>query len=79
VVATALGSLSQELWGERHADAPQLALDRLADLEVELRLDATIAVAVPRGQRWLDLRRVGLLDRWVVPWAPGGFWDLVTW
>jgi hypothetical protein len=76
---TALGSLAQELWGADTADAPLLALDRLEDLEVEARPGRVLEVAVPRGQRWLDLRRVGLLDRWAVPWAAAGHWELVTW
>jgi hypothetical protein len=78
-VGTALGSLAQELWGADTVDAPMLALGRLADLEVELRLDDVLAVAVPRGERWLDLGRAGLLDRWAVPWSPGGYWELVSW
>jgi hypothetical protein len=76
---TALGSLAQELWGTGTADAPLLALDRLEDLEVEARPGRVLEVAVPRGQRWLDLRRAGLLDRWAVPWAAAGHWELVTW
>jgi hypothetical protein len=78
-VGTALGSLAQDLWGIEHSDAPMLALDRLADLEIEVRLDSPLAVAIPRGQRWLDLKRIGLLDHWSIPWAPGGHWELVTW
>jgi len=78
-VGAALGSLAQELWGTDTADAPLLALERFADLEVELRLNDALAVAVPRGQRWLDLSRAGLLDRWAIPWSPGGYWELVTW
>jgi hypothetical protein len=76
---TALGSLAQELWGADVANAPLLALERFSDLEVELRLDDVLAVAIPRGQRWLDLGRAGLLDRWAVPWSPGGHWELVSW
>jgi len=79
VVGTALGSLAQELWGADVPNAPLMALDRLADLEVELRLDDVLAVAIPRGQRWLDLGRAGLLDRWGIPWAQGGYWELVSW
>jgi hypothetical protein len=53
---------------------------RLADLEVQLRTGrAGLAIAVPSGQRSLDLGRVGLLDRWVIPWSPAGCWELVTW
>ncbi len=82
-VGAALGSIAQELWGVETAgageDAPLLALERLGDLEVELRWDDVLAVAVPRGRRWLDLGRAGLLDQWAVPWAAGGVWELVSW
>jgi hypothetical protein len=82
-VGTALGSLGAELWEAEALDAPMLALERLAGLEVELRPAASrhgpaMSIAVPRGQRWLDLRRVGLLGRWALPWTPRG-WELVTW
>jgi hypothetical protein len=82
-VGTALGSLTTELWGDA-PDAPALAMDRLADLEVELRpaepghRGAELVVAIPRGQRWLDLSRAGLLDRWPLPWSAAG-WELVSW
>lgn len=79
VAGTALGSLAQELWGTGVANAPLLALERFADLEVELRPGDVLAVAIPRGQRWLDLSRAGLLDRWEIPWAQGGYWELVSW
>jgi hypothetical protein len=79
VAGAALGSLAQELWGTNTSNAPLLALERFNDLEVELRLDGVLAVAIPRGQRWLDLGRAGLLDRWAVPWANGGYWELVSW
>lgn len=75
----ALGSLAQELWGVDAPDAPRQALDRLTDFDVRVRPSpGGLEVAVPRGRRWLDLRRAGLLDRWEMPWAPGG-WELVTW
>jgi hypothetical protein len=77
-VASALGSLATELWGQV-PDAPRLALRRLGDLEGEVRIGDRLELAIPRGQRWLDLRRCGLLNRWPVPWAPGGSWELVTW
>ncbi len=81
-VGTALGSLAVALWGAT-ADAPGLALDRLGDLEVEVRSGSDgrapdLTVAVPRGRRWLDLGRAGLLDRWPIPWASAG-WELVSW
>jgi hypothetical protein len=78
-IGAALGSLGQELWGPDLPNAPMLAIERLADLEVELRLADVLAVAIPRGQRWLDLGRAGLLDRWAIPWAHGGYWELVSW
>jgi hypothetical protein len=79
---TALGSLAVELWGAT-TDAPSRALDRFADLEVEVRTGGDerapdLTVAVPRGRRWLDLGRAGLLDRWPVPWSSTG-WELVSW
>jgi hypothetical protein len=77
VVGTALGSLAQELWGD-DADAV-LALARMQDLEARVTVGDRVSVAVPRGQRWLDLRRAGLLETWPAPWAPGGLWELVTW
>jgi hypothetical protein len=79
VAGTALGSIAQELWGTGVANAPLLALERFANLEVELRPGDVLAVAIPRGQRWLDLSRAGLLDRWEIPWARGGCWELVSW
>jgi hypothetical protein len=77
VVGTALGSLAQELWGE-DADAI-VALQRLQDLEAQVTVRDRVTVAVPRGQRWLDLRRAGLLETWPAPWVPGGLWELMTW
>jgi hypothetical protein len=79
VVGAALGSIAQELWGTEMPNAPLLALERLADLEVELRFDQVLAIAIPRGQRWLDLGRAGLLDHWAIPWAAGEHWELVSW
>jgi hypothetical protein len=78
-VGTALGSLATELWGDAEACSPLLALHRFADLEVQVTLGDGLTIGVPRGQRWLDLRRCGLLDTWPAPWAPGGSWELVTW
>jgi hypothetical protein len=77
VVGTALGTLAQELWDE-DADAV-LALNRLRGLEARVEVGDRVRVGLPRGQRWLDLRRVGLLDTWQAPWAAGGLWELVTW
>ena len=92
VVGTALGSLALELWG-RVDDAPLRALSRLSDLEVEVRPGSTagraeLTIAVPRGQRWLDLVAAGLVDRWPMPGltseltsgtGSGTVWELVTW
>lgn len=76
-VGSALGSLAVELWGE---DADALtALGRLRDLEVLVTPGERLRVAVPRGQRWLDLRRAGLLDTWRVPGCATGLWEVVTW
>ena len=77
IVGTAIGSLGQELWGEE-ADVP-LAFERLRDLEAQVVVGDRVTIGVPRGQRWLDLRRAGLLEAWPIPWAPGGLWELVTW
>ena len=78
VVGAALGSLAAELWGA--SAGPLTALDRLADLEGRAVAGTDgLVLALPRGQRWLDLRRAGLLDAWSLPWAPGGRWELVTW
>lgn len=84
IVGTALGSLALELWGPV-GDAPQRALTRLADLEIEVRPGSTggepeLTLAVPRGQRWLDLVAAGLVDRWPMPGPTSGtVWELVTW
>jgi hypothetical protein len=56
-----------------------LALERMRDLEAQVTLRDRVTIGVPRGQRWLDLSRAGLLDAWPVPWACGGLWELVTW
>ena len=56
-----------------------LTIERLRDLEASVVVADRVTIGVPRGQRWLDLRRAGLLDAWPVPWAPGGIWELVTW
>jgi hypothetical protein len=77
IVGTAIGSLGQELWGD-DADSA-LTIERLRDLEASVVVADRVTIGVPRGQRWLDLRRAGLLDAWPVPWAPGGIWELVTW
>ncbi len=75
VLGTALGSLAVELWGP-HADC-LTALERLDDLEVRVVPGARLEVGVPRGRRWLDLGRAGLLDTWSVPGH--GVWELVSW
>jgi hypothetical protein len=78
VVGAALGSLAAELWGP--SVGPLTALDRLSDLEGRAVTGPDgLVLALPRGQRWLDLRRAGLLETWSLPWAPGGRWELVTW
>jgi hypothetical protein len=78
VVGAALGSLAAELWGP--SAGPLTALDRLHDLDGRAVAGPDgLVIALPRGQRWLDLRRAGLLDTWSLPWAPGGRWELVTW
>jgi hypothetical protein len=76
-VGSALGSLAVELWGQ---DADALtALRRLGDLDVLVTPGERLRVAVPRGQRWIDLQRAGLLDTWQVPGGATGLWELVTW
>jgi hypothetical protein len=76
-VGSALGSMAVELWGQ---DADALtALRRLGDLEVLVTPGERLRVAVPRGQRWLDLQRAGLLDTWQVPGGATGLWEVVTW
>jgi hypothetical protein len=79
---TALGLLATDLWGgaDDEPPTPLLALERLADLDA--RVEATpggVVVGLPRGQRWLDLRRAGLLAPYVVPWLPGGRLEIATW
>ena len=77
IVGTAIGSLGQELWGN-DADLP-LTFDRLRDLEARVVVGDRVVIGLPRGQRWLDLRRAGLLEAWPIPWARGDAWELVTW
>jgi hypothetical protein len=76
-VGTGLGSLAQDLWGG--AADPVVALERLGDLEARIEITDRLTIGVPRGQRWLDLKRAGLVDAWPAAWAPGGLWELVTW
>jgi hypothetical protein len=77
VVGSALGSLAVELWG---GDADALtALDRLGDLEVQVTQGERLRIGIPRGQRWLDLQRAGLLEPWWVPGAAGSPWEVGTW
>ena len=77
IVGTTIGSLGQELWGTE-ADVP-LTFERLRDLEAQVVVGDRVVIGLPRGQRWLDLRRAGLLEAWPIPWALGGVWELVTW
>ena len=81
-VGTGLALLAIDLWGREGAEvtSPLMALERLADLEARVQpTAAALAVGIPRGQRWLDLKRCGLLDWFAVPWMPGGRLEIVTW
>jgi hypothetical protein len=76
---TALGMLASELWPESDP-TPLLALERLGDLEARVTLTPESLVAsIPRGRRWLDLRRAGLLEYSPVSWLPGGRLEIGTW
>jgi hypothetical protein len=79
--ATALGLIALNLWGSAgQAPTPLLALERLEDLEARVRSDRDgLLVSIPRGQRWLDLRRGGLLDLFAIPWLPAGRLEIGTW
>jgi hypothetical protein len=78
---TALGMLALNLWGSSgRATTPLLALELLADLEALVRVERDgLLVSIPRGQRWLDLQRVGMLELFVIPWLPAGRLEIGTW
>jgi hypothetical protein len=78
---TALGLIALGLWGSAgQAATPLLALERLADLEARVRSGPDgLLVSIPRGQRWLDLSRGGLLDLFTIPWLPAGRLEIGTW
>jgi hypothetical protein len=78
---TALGLIALDLWGSgAQPPTPLLALERLEDLEARVRSGpGGLLVAIPRGQRWLDLSRGGLLDLFTVPWLPAGRLEIGTW
>jgi hypothetical protein len=78
---TALGLLARTLWGtDGAATSPVLALERLGDLEALVRCESDgLVVALPRGQRWLDLQRGGLLELFTIPWLGGGRLEIGTW
>jgi hypothetical protein len=75
---TGLGLLALDLWGE---DATALdALERLADLEARAELTpGGLVLGIPRGRRWLDLQRGGMLERFTIPWLPGRRMEVGTW
>ena len=55
-------------------------LERLGDLEARVRISAEgVQAAVPRGQRWIDLDRGRMLERFEVPWFAGGRLEVGTW
>jgi hypothetical protein len=78
---TALGLIALDLWGSpEQATTTLLALERLEDLEARVRSGPDgLLVSIPRGQRWLDLSRGGLLDLFAVPWLPAGRLEIGTW
>lgn len=79
-VGSALGLLALELWSEGGPTSPLLALERLADLDARVRvMRDELSVAIPRGRRWLDLRRAELLGAHAVVWLPGGRLAIGTW
>jgi hypothetical protein len=77
---TALGLVAIALWGDAEPPEPLLALERLGDLEALVRIGPDgVCVSIPRGQRWLDLQRAGLLDLFTIPWLPGERLEIGTW
>jgi hypothetical protein len=74
-LASALGlaMLAWMLWGGDGRTDALLALDRLGDLEVRVRIDAErVQVKLPLGRRHADLRDAGLLGTIVgLPWLRG--------
>jgi hypothetical protein len=71
--AVALGILSWKLWSTRGRTTPQLALERLSDLDARVRFDSdTVVVRLPMGRRYQELRESGLLQPVAgVPWLAG--------
>jgi hypothetical protein len=78
---TALGLIALSLWGSAgQAPTPLLALERLEDLEARVRFGRDgLLMSIPRGQRWLDLQRGGLLELFAIPWLPAGRLEIGTW
>ncbi|MEA2371774.1 MAG: hypothetical protein QOH12_2168 [Solirubrobacteraceae bacterium] len=78
---TALGLIARTLWGgDGRETSPLLALKRLGDLEALVRCEPDgVIAAIPRGQRWLDLQRGGLLELFTIPWLPGARLEIGTW
>jgi len=78
---TALGLIARTLWGGNGREtSPLLALERLGDLEALVRCEPDgVIAAIPRGQRWLDLQRGGLLELFTIPWLPGARLEIGTW
>jgi hypothetical protein len=77
-VGTALGVLALDLWGPSATALD--ALERLGDLEA--RAEPTLgalSLEIPRGRRWMDLSRAGLLDWFRIPWLAGGRLEVGTW
>ena len=75
---TALGLIAADVWGGQ--GSPLLALERLGDLEARVELTPNGLVAgIPRGRRWLDLRRGGMLSSVQVAWLPGATLEVASW
>lgn len=77
--SVALGYIAWTLWRDRETSHPRLALERFADLEAHVRVDARgISVRLPLGQRHHDLLSHGLLDDVTdLPWLDGRIVRLV--